>query len=92
MTNDHNPTTEKDDTCHEFVDTGKCRHSDVEHDAMADGRLDDFEYTLTRRALRQIKAEAWARGYEARRGEDPHGPGESNPHLTFPPATTDGGA
>lgn len=25
--------------------------------------LDDFEYTLTRRALRQIKAEAWDEGF-----------------------------
>ena len=24
---------------------------------------DDFEYTLTRKALRQIKAEAWDEGY-----------------------------
>lgn len=27
---------------------------------------DDFEYTLTRRALRQIKAEAWQQGWDAR--------------------------
>lgn len=83
MSTDHTP--EKARICHEFIDTGRCGHSDVEHDAMTDGRLDEFEYTLTRRALRQIKAEAWDQGYAARRSEDRLSPGESNPYRATPP-------
>lgn len=30
---------------------------------MSDPDINDFEYTLTRRALRQIKAQAWDEGY-----------------------------
>lgn len=32
---------------------------------MSETDLDEFEYTLTRRALRQIKAEAWDEGWRA---------------------------
>lgn len=35
-----------------------------EDERAGEGDLDGFEYTLTRRALRQIKAEAWFAGYE----------------------------
>lgn len=34
------------------------------------GDFDNFEYTLTRRAIRQIKFEAWNEGYEARQTEE----------------------
>lgn len=27
------------DVCHEFVDTGRCGHSDAEHDALADAPI-----------------------------------------------------
>ena len=51
--------------------------------------IDDFEYTLTRKALRQIKAEAWEEGWIDRDNDcsEPYSPRMSNPYrdLTTTP-------
>jgi hypothetical protein len=46
----------------------------------------DFEYTLTREALRQIKAEAWDEGYAAALGYDIRQPARARRFELFYPS------
>jgi len=49
--------------------------------------LENFEYTLTGRALRQIKAEAWEEGKQAGMDIETYNASPINPYLSARPSS-----